>query len=67
MTLSVANRKVFRILIDTGSSIDILFVSAFRQMNVGRGITRLIKTVLYEFGGERVYVEGAIQLPVTFG
>ena len=35
MTLSVANKKVFRILIYTRSSADILFVSAFRQMNVG--------------------------------
>ena len=29
VTLSVANGKVFRILIDTGSSADILFVSTF--------------------------------------
>ena len=35
VTLSVANGKIFRILIDTGSSADILFVSVFRQMNVG--------------------------------
>ena len=28
---------------------------------------RPIKTPLYRFGRERVYVEGTIQLPVTFG
>ena len=67
VTLSVANGKVFCILIDTGSSADILFVSAFRQMNVGGATTRLIKIALYGFGGERVNAEGAIQLPVTFG
>ena len=67
VTLSVANGKVFHILIDTGSSADILFASAFRQMNVGGAKTRPIKTPLYGFGGERVYAEGAIQLPVTFG
>ena len=67
VTLSMANGKVFRILIDTRSSADILFVSAFRQMNVGGATTRLIKTPLYWFGGEKVYAEGAIQLPVTFG
>ena len=33
VTLSVANGKVFLILIDTGSSTDILFASAFSQMN----------------------------------
>ena len=47
VTLSVANGKVFRILIDTGSSADILFTSAFRQMNVGGAKTRPIKTPLY--------------------
>ena len=67
VTLSVANRKVFRILIDIGSSADMLFTSAFRQMNVGGAKTRPIKTPLYGFGGERIYAEGAIQLHVTFG
>ena len=67
VTLSVANGKVFRILIDTESSADIFFFSAFCQMNVGGAKTRRIKTPLYEFGGERVYATGAIQLPVTFG
>ena len=67
VTLSVANKKVFRILIDTGSSADILFVFAFRKMNVGGAAKRPIKTPLYRFDGEIVYAEGTIQLPVTFG
>ena len=67
VTLSVANRKVFRILIDTGSYADILFASVFRHMNVEGAMTRPIKTPLYGFGREWVYVEGAIQLLVTFG
>ena len=67
VTLSVSTRKVFCILIDIGSSADILFASAFCQMNVGGATTRSIKTPLHGFGGERVYVEGAIQFLVTFG
>ena len=67
VTLSLTNGKVFRILIDTGSSTDILFTSAFHQMNIGGPKMRPIKTPLYGFGGERVYADGAIQLPVTFG
>ena len=67
VTLKVANRRVFRILIDTRSSMDILFASLFRQMNVGGATPRPIKTIMYRFDGERVYAEGAIQLPVTFG
>ena len=49
VTLSVANEKVFRILIDMGSSKDILFVSAFCQMNVVGAAMRPIKTSLYGF------------------
>ena len=49
VTLSVANGKVFRILIDTGSSTNILFISAFRQMILKGATTRLIKTLLYGF------------------
>ena len=48
VTLSVANGKVFRILIDRESSADILFVFVFRQMNVGEATTSPIKTLLYQ-------------------
>ena len=34
---------------------------------MGGAKTRLIKTPIYEFGGERVCAGGAIQVPVTFG
>ena len=50
VTLGVANRKVFHILINTRSFADILFASAFRQMNVGGAMTRPIKTPQYGFG-----------------
>ena len=59
VTLSVANGKVLWILIDTGSSVDILF-SVFHQINVGGVVMRSVKTSIYGFGGERVYAEGAI-------
>ena len=45
VTLSVANGKVFRILIYMRSSVDILFISAFHQMNVEGAATRPIKTL----------------------
>ena len=60
VTLNVANGKVFCILVDTGSSIDILFAFAFCQMNVGGTMTRPIKMPLYGFGREKVYRDGAI-------
>ena len=67
VTLNVANGRVFWILIDIESSANILFTSAFHQMNVGGATPRPIKTLLYGVGRERVYVEGAIQLQVSIG
>ena len=64
--LNVTNGRVFQILIDTGSSADVLFISAFRQMNVGGATPWPIKKPLYRFDGERVYADWTIQLPVTF-
>ena len=54
VTLSMANGKVFRILIDTGSSVDILFTSAFFQMNIGVATMRPIKMPLYGFSRQKV-------------
>ena len=66
VTLNVTNGRIFWILIDTESFMDILFGSALCQMNVGGATPRPIKMPLYEFGRERAYTEGAIQLPITF-
>ena len=67
VTLNISNEKVSRILIDTGSSVDILSTSAFHKMNVRGATTRPITMQLYGFAGERVNVKEAIQLQVTFG
>ena len=60
VTLNVANEIVFRMSIETRSFANILFASVFHQMNVGGATPRQIKTPLYGFSREKVYVEGAI-------
>jgi len=63
----VANNMVKRILIDNGSSADILFKTALERMDLGEIYSTPVKTPLFGFAGERVYTEGSISLPVTFG
>ena len=58
VTLNVANGRVFQILINTESFAYILFISAFRQVNVEGTTPRPIKLPLYGYGEERVYEEG---------
>ena len=63
----VGDYNVHQILVNNGSSADILYYLAFQQMGIGRA--RLIPTnaPLVGFGGTRVLPLGAITLPVTVG
>ena len=63
----VANKTVHRVLIDNGSSADIIFASAFNKMGVGREKLEPVNTHLRGFSGEKVLPLGSIQLILTLG
>ena len=67
VNIRVRDYNVHRMLVDNGSSADILYYPAFQQMGIDR--TRLIPTnaPLVGFGGTRVLPLGAIILSVTVG
>ena len=56
-----------RILIDNGSSADILYYPTFQQMRIDREQLVSINTPLVGFGGTRIFPIGAITLSVTVG
>jgi hypothetical protein len=64
---NLAGWAVTRIIVDTGSSIDILFVSTFDNMKLDRKLLQLARRSLYGFGGKQVKEIGNITLSVTFG
>ena len=49
----VANTTVHRVLIDNGSSADIIFASAFDKMDIGREKLEPVSTHLRGFSGEK--------------
>ncbi|XP_058103413.1 uncharacterized protein LOC131246978 [Magnolia sinica] len=67
VTMTIANRKVYCILVDTGSSADVIYFEAFKRIGISRSHLRPVKTPLHGFTGERVISEGAISLLVTAG
>ena len=64
---AVANKTIHRVLVDNGSSIDIIFASAFDKMGIGREKLEPVSTYLRGFSGERVLPLGSTQLVLTLG
>ena len=63
----VANKTVHRVLVDNGSSTDIIFASAFDKMGIERERMEPVSTHLRGFFGEKVLPLGSIQLVLTLG
>ena len=63
----VANKTVNIVLVDNGSSVDIIFASAFDKMGVGREKLEPVNAHLRGFSGERVLPLGSKQLVLTLG
>ena len=63
----VANKTIHRVLVDNGSSTDIIFASAFDKMGIGREKLEPVSTYLRGFFGERVMPLRSTQLVLTLG
>ncbi|XP_077241599.1 uncharacterized protein LOC143882079 [Tasmannia lanceolata] len=65
--LVVTNFDIGKILVDTGSSINVLHLRTFEEMKLGEGRLGPAEYSIYGFSGASVRVNGKIDLPVTFG
>ncbi|KAK3018404.1 LOW QUALITY PROTEIN: hypothetical protein RJ639_004703 [Escallonia herrerae] len=67
ITVRAGNFDIKRVLIDNGSSVEILFYDAFKKMNIPTDRLRKMDTPLYGFSNHPVAAEGIIALPVAIG
>ena len=67
ITLLIADYTTRRVLVDNGSSADILYYPAFQQMRLGRNLLRPACSPLIGFGGMKVQPIGTVTLPVVVG
>ena len=63
----VANKTIYRVLVNNESLANIIFASAFDKMGIGREKLELVNACLRGFSGERVLPLGSVQLVLTLG
>ncbi|KAL2238147.1 UNVERIFIED_CONTAM: Retrovirus-related Pol polyprotein from transposon [Sesamum indicum] len=65
--LDIANFTVHKVLIDSGSSTDIIFKNVIDKMGLENARLEPVRTPLVGFGGSEVASLGTIELPVSMG
>ncbi|GMN49779.1 hypothetical protein TIFTF001_018933 [Ficus carica] len=65
--IRVANNVVRRVLINNGSSADVIFMDAFSRLKIEGATLTPTQTPLYGFAGDCVRAVGTVHLPVTIG
>ncbi|XP_075649911.1 uncharacterized protein LOC142620428 [Castanea sativa] len=67
ISIQIGDYNTHWVLVDNGSSVDILYYSAFQQMRIDRELLVPTNAPLVDFGGTRVFPLGAVTLPVMVG
>uniref|UniRef100_A0A2N9GU89 RNase H type-1 domain-containing protein n=1 Tax=Fagus sylvatica TaxID=28930 RepID=A0A2N9GU89_FAGSY len=63
VTMEIAGYSTRRVLIDNGSSADIIYLTAFQQMKIDKDQLQPIETPLVGFAGTSIYPLGMVTLP----
>ena len=64
---TIANNNVHRILVDNGSSVDILYFQAFERMGLKVSGLKPSPNPVYGFTGDSIVPLGVILFPMTLG
>ena len=67
ITLAIANYMTRGVLIDNGSSANILYYPTFQQIRINKELLRPMNVPLIRFGGMKILPIGIISSPVVVG
>ncbi|XP_075658921.1 uncharacterized protein LOC142628764 [Castanea sativa] len=67
VSIRVGDYNTHRVLVDNGSSVDILYYPTFQQMRIEREWLVPTNAPLVRFRGMKVYPIGTVTLPMTIG
>jgi hypothetical protein len=65
--VNIAGWVIGKMLVDNGSSVDILFLKTFEKMNLSQHMLHPPEYPLQGFGGKPIKPIGKVSLPVSFG
>jgi hypothetical protein len=66
LSLKINTHRVKMVLVDTGSSVDILYLNAFEKMRYSVANLKKVQTPLVGFTCDTLYSEGVIEIRVEF-
>ena len=66
ISVVTAGRRVHRVLMDQGSSADVMFWSTFNKLQLSPDLLRPYTGCMYGFAGDQVEVRGYLELRMTF-
>jgi hypothetical protein len=64
---NIASWTLEKLLVENGSSTDIIFADAFDKMGLSKDLLQPPDTPLYGFGGRVIHAIGKVVLPMSFG
>uniref|UniRef100_A0A2N9FKC7 RNase H type-1 domain-containing protein n=1 Tax=Fagus sylvatica TaxID=28930 RepID=A0A2N9FKC7_FAGSY len=67
ITVKIAGFTTRRVMVDNGSSADILYLPTYQQMQLDKEKLRPMDAPLVEFTGDKVCPVGIVTLPITVG
>ena len=65
--LTIEEFNTQRVLVDNGSSADVMYMMAFQQMKLDSKLLKPFRSPLISFSGDHIYPKGIISLQITAG